>query len=96
MTSHCYPSYCKSPSRVPYVGRISAGENDDVEFIYQFVKYTWSMNHVKLDWQYLNGTPTKFPDYGDFPRTFSMVYVFPNIMYDYLVKSNRNLCYKTL
>ncbi|XP_071644500.1 uncharacterized protein [Temnothorax longispinosus] len=38
MTSHYQPLYCESCSRYPYVGRVSVGEEDSVEFIYQFVK----------------------------------------------------------
>jgi len=76
MTSH-------STSRVPYVGRISVGEND-VEFIYQFVKHTKHQNDIEWEDHYLIGTPTKFPNYGDLPRTFSMVYVFL-IIFSYYV-----------
>jgi len=85
--SHC-SSYCTSANRVPYVGRISAIANDDVDFIYQFVEHTNCKSNFKGC--YLNGTPTKFPNYGDFPQTFSMVYVLPSIIYDYPVKNNRN------
>ncbi|TGZ54423.1 F-box/LRR-repeat protein 4 [Temnothorax longispinosus] len=39
MTSHYQPLYCEmSCSRYPYVGRVSVGEEDRVDFIYQFVK----------------------------------------------------------
>ncbi|TGZ56696.1 F-box/LRR-repeat protein 4, partial [Temnothorax longispinosus] len=38
MTSYCQPLYCERCSRYPYVGRISVGEEEHVDFIYQFVK----------------------------------------------------------
>ncbi|XP_071571936.1 uncharacterized protein [Temnothorax nylanderi] len=38
MTTHNKSSYCESCSRYPYVGRVSVGEKDTVDFIYQFVK----------------------------------------------------------
>jgi len=88
MTSHYYPSYCTSASRVLYVDRISAGKNDDVDdvdFIYQFARlaeYEYENNFLKWGSPYLSGTPNKFPNYGNFPRTFCMVCVFSNIMYD--------------
>jgi len=86
MTFHS--SYCTNANGVPYVGRISAIAKANVDFIYQFVEH--NKNNFKWGGYYLTGTPTKFPNYGDFPRTFSMVCVFPSIIHEYLVKNNRN------
>ncbi|XP_071642290.1 F-box/LRR-repeat protein 4-like isoform X2 [Temnothorax longispinosus] len=38
MTTHNKSSYCESCGRYPYIGRVSVGEEDSVDFIYQFVK----------------------------------------------------------
>ncbi|TGZ46245.1 hypothetical protein DBV15_10635 [Temnothorax longispinosus] len=38
MTSHYQSLHCESCSRYPYVGRVSVGEEDSVDFIYQFAK----------------------------------------------------------
>jgi len=101
-----YHLYCKRANRVPYIDRISVGKNNDVDFIYQFVKHTknenkWkdyvftgtptkNKNNLKWGSNYLAGTPTKFPNYGNFPEIFYIVRVFHSIIYDYPVKSNQN------
>ncbi|XP_071564493.1 F-box/LRR-repeat protein 4-like [Temnothorax nylanderi] len=68
MTTHNKSSYCESCSRYPYVGRVSVGEENSVDFIYQFVKKRfvavdhWSISifHTAPD---IIGPP-KFQNYG--------------------------------
>ncbi|XP_071631885.1 F-box/LRR-repeat protein 4-like [Temnothorax longispinosus] len=38
MTTHNESLNCESCSRYPYIGRVSVGEKDSVDFVYQFVK----------------------------------------------------------
>ncbi|XP_071556703.1 F-box/LRR-repeat protein 4-like [Temnothorax nylanderi] len=38
MTTHNKSLNCESCSRYPYIGRVSVGEKDSVDFVYQFVK----------------------------------------------------------
>ncbi|XP_071634993.1 F-box/LRR-repeat protein 4-like [Temnothorax longispinosus] len=75
MTFH-YPFESESLSQYPYIGRVSTGEENSVDFIYQFVKHYKSHcinNRTTLDTLgYIRGAPTKFPKYGDFSETFIM------------------------
>ncbi|TGZ53105.1 F-box/LRR-repeat protein 4, partial [Temnothorax longispinosus] len=75
MTFH-YPFKSESLSPYPYIGRVSTGEENPVDFIYQFVKHCKDdciKNFATLDTlHYINGGPTKFPKYGDFSKTFIM------------------------
>ncbi|XP_071565496.1 F-box/LRR-repeat protein 4-like [Temnothorax nylanderi] len=75
MTFH-YPFENESLSQYPYIGRVSTGEENSVDFIYQFVKqcnYDCINNLATLDTIcYIYGAPTKFPKYGDFSETFIM------------------------
>ncbi|XP_071573704.1 F-box/LRR-repeat protein 4-like [Temnothorax nylanderi] len=70
MTSHCQTLYCESCSRYPYVGKVSVGEKEHVDFIYQFVKKRF---FPKPDYDRSLSTfytapdiigPPKFPNYG--------------------------------
>jgi len=83
--SHHYPSCCASACRFPYVGRVSVGEEEVNEFVYQFVKKndtTYTKNN-KCEGHYITGTPIKFPNYEDFSRAFSMVCVFSDLLFFY-------------
>ncbi|XP_071565534.1 F-box/LRR-repeat protein 4-like isoform X2 [Temnothorax nylanderi] len=75
MTFH-YPFESESLSQCPYISRVSTGEENSVDFIYQFVKqcnYDCINNLATLDTKYyIYGAPTKFPKYGDFSETFIM------------------------
>ncbi|XP_071573703.1 F-box/LRR-repeat protein 4-like isoform X2 [Temnothorax nylanderi] len=70
MTSHCQTLYCESCSRYPYVGRVSVGEKEHVDFIYQFVKkrfFPKSYSDQGLSTFYTASDiigPPKFPNYG--------------------------------
>ncbi|XP_071582145.1 F-box/LRR-repeat protein 4-like [Temnothorax nylanderi] len=68
MTSHNKSSYCESCSRHPYVGRISVGEEDSVDFIYQFVKKRFvAVDHRSLSIFHTAPDiigPPKFQNYG--------------------------------
>jgi len=88
------PFQCSSYCTSAHVGRISVGKNANIDFIYQFVKH--NMYNYDCKWRkncYLTGTPTKFPNYGDFPRTFFVVCIFLSIIYNYFVII-ATLCYK--
>ncbi|XP_024880161.1 uncharacterized protein LOC112459991 [Temnothorax curvispinosus] len=69
MTTHNQSSYCESCSRYPYVGRVSIGEKESVDFIYQFVTKRFvttnyrnlSVFHTAPD---IIGPP-KFLNYGE-------------------------------
>ncbi|XP_071643773.1 F-box/LRR-repeat protein 4-like [Temnothorax longispinosus] len=70
MASHSQPLYCdESCSQYPYIGRVSVGEEDSVDFIYQFVKKRFvaknhrnnSIFHTAPD---VIGPP-KFQSYGE-------------------------------
>lgn len=80
-------------SQFPYTDKISAGEENRVDFIYQFVKYcyTESSNNFKYfhTAHYILGGPNEFPNYGDFPEAFTMVCTFSGIIYC-SVESNHN------
>ncbi|XP_071635790.1 F-box/LRR-repeat protein 4-like [Temnothorax longispinosus] len=74
MTFH-YPFESESLSQYPYIGRISTGEENSVDFIYQFVKHCRNfINNIDTlnTLHYMYGAPTKFPKYGDFSETFIM------------------------
>ncbi|XP_071571635.1 F-box/LRR-repeat protein 4-like [Temnothorax nylanderi] len=69
MTSHCQPLYYESCSRYPYVGRVSVGEEEHVDFVYQFVKkrFVPAMYQRHLSIFYTAPDiigPPKFPNYG--------------------------------
>ncbi|XP_071560409.1 F-box/LRR-repeat protein 4-like [Temnothorax nylanderi] len=74
MTFH-YPFESESLSQYPYIGRVSTGEENSVDFIYQFVKHCKNdINNLDTlnTLYYMCGAPTKFPKYGDFSETFFM------------------------
>ncbi|TGZ32069.1 F-box/LRR-repeat protein 4 [Temnothorax longispinosus] len=81
MTSHYQPLYCESCSRYPYVGRVSAGEEGSVDFIYQFAKKRFvpkdhqniSIYHTAPD---LIGPP-KFQNYG---QLFHLPFLFEKML----------------
>ncbi|XP_071568059.1 uncharacterized protein [Temnothorax nylanderi] len=68
MTTHNKSSYCESCSRYPYVGRVSVGEEDSVDFIYQFVKKRFvAVDHESLSIFHTAPDiigPPKFQNYG--------------------------------
>lgn len=93
--SHHYPLCYARVCRFPYVGKISVGE-EDVNFVYQFVKkndteYKKNIKCIKYEDHYITGIPIKFPNYEDFQQAFSMVYIFPDIIYYCPVESNLTL-----
>ncbi|XP_071572465.1 F-box/LRR-repeat protein 4-like isoform X2 [Temnothorax nylanderi] len=69
MTTHNHQSiYCESCSRYPYVGRVSVGEEDSVNFIYQFVKKRYVTHHRNLSVFFTASDiigPSKFQNYGE-------------------------------
>ncbi|XP_071644557.1 F-box/LRR-repeat protein 4-like [Temnothorax longispinosus] len=69
MTTHNQPSYCESCSRYPYVGRVSIGEKESVDFIYQFVtKRFVTTNYRNLSVFHTASDiigPPKFLNYGE-------------------------------
>ncbi|XP_071582660.1 F-box/LRR-repeat protein 4-like [Temnothorax nylanderi] len=75
MTFH-YPFESESLSQYPYFGRVSTGEENSVDFIYQYVKHCKNdcVNNLATlhTLHYITGAPTKFPKYGDFSKTFIM------------------------
>ncbi|XP_024875244.1 F-box/LRR-repeat protein 4-like isoform X2 [Temnothorax curvispinosus] len=75
MTFH-YPFESESLSQYPYIDRVSTGEKNPVDFIYQFVnsyRYDCTNNLATLcTLRYIKGGPTKFPKYGDFSETLIM------------------------
>ncbi|XP_071644669.1 F-box/LRR-repeat protein 4-like isoform X2 [Temnothorax longispinosus] len=68
MTTHNQSIYCENCSRYPYVGRVSVGEEDSVDFIYQFVKKRFvDVNHRSLSIFHTAPDiigPPKFQNYG--------------------------------
>ncbi|TGZ51611.1 Uncharacterized protein DBV15_12347 [Temnothorax longispinosus] len=68
MTTHNKSSYCESCSRYPYVGRVSVGEEDSVDFTYQFVKKRFvAVDHRSLSIFHTAPDiigPPKFQNYG--------------------------------
>ncbi|XP_071561192.1 F-box/LRR-repeat protein 4-like [Temnothorax nylanderi] len=68
MTTHNKSSYCESCSRYPYVDRVSVGEEDSVDFIYQFVKKRFvAVDHKSLSIFHTAPDiigPPKFQNYG--------------------------------
>ncbi|XP_071644119.1 F-box/LRR-repeat protein 4-like isoform X2 [Temnothorax longispinosus] len=69
MTTHNQSLYCESCSQYPYVGRVSVGEEDKVDFINQFVKKRFvTMNHRNLS-VFCTAPdiigPPKFQNYGE-------------------------------
>ncbi|XP_077270007.1 F-box/LRR-repeat protein 4-like [Temnothorax americanus] len=69
MTTHNQSLFCESCSLYPYVGRISVGDEDSVDFIHQFVKkrfvaeqnHSYSIFYTAPD---IIGPP-KFQNYGE-------------------------------
>ncbi|XP_024894204.1 uncharacterized protein LOC112468995, partial [Temnothorax curvispinosus] len=68
MTTHNKSLYCESCSQYPYVGRVSVGEEDSVDFIYQFVKKRFvAVDHRSLSIFHTAPDiigPPKFQNYG--------------------------------
>ncbi|XP_024886879.1 F-box/LRR-repeat protein 4-like, partial [Temnothorax curvispinosus] len=68
MTTHNKSLYCESCSRYPYVGRVSVGEEDSVDFIYQFAKKRFvAVDHKSLSIFHTAPDiigPPKFQNYG--------------------------------
>ncbi|XP_024877011.1 F-box/LRR-repeat protein 4-like, partial [Temnothorax curvispinosus] len=68
MTTHNKSLYCESCSRYPYVGRVSVGEEDSVDFIYQFAKKRFvAVDHQSLSIFHTAPDiigPPKFQNYG--------------------------------
>ncbi|XP_071644426.1 F-box/LRR-repeat protein 4-like [Temnothorax longispinosus] len=69
MTSHYQSFYCESCNRYPYIGKVSVGEEDSVDFIYQFVKKrSVAKNHQNISIFHTAPDiigPPKFPNYGE-------------------------------
>ncbi|XP_077269996.1 F-box/LRR-repeat protein 4-like [Temnothorax americanus] len=81
MAFHYQSLYYKSCSRYPYVGRVSVGEKESVDFIYQFVKKRFiTPNHRNLS-LFLTAPdiigPPKFPNYG---QLFHLPFSFRKIL----------------
>ncbi|XP_071572471.1 F-box/LRR-repeat protein 4-like [Temnothorax nylanderi] len=68
MTTHYQPLYCES-CRYPFVGKVSIGEEDSVDFIYKFGKKRFvAVNHESLSVFHTAPDiigPPKFPNYGE-------------------------------
>jgi len=85
--SYHYPLCCANASQFPYVGKIPVGEN--VNFVYQFVKRNDSFTvYITETHENIIGTPIKFPNYEDFAQAYSIVCIFPNIIYYYPIESS--------
>ncbi|TGZ49135.1 F-box/LRR-repeat protein 4, partial [Temnothorax longispinosus] len=80
MTSHYQPLYYESCSRYPYVGRVSVGEEGNVDFIYQFAKKRFvSKNHQNISIYHTAPDiigPPKFQNYGEL---FHLPFLYENI-----------------
>lgn len=84
-------------SQYPYIDKVSIDEEKQVNFIYQYVKdCNIFSEHIKYfnnicTTKYLIGKPAVFPKYGNFSETFSMVCIFPGIIFLLSLESNCNL-----
>ncbi|XP_024894209.1 uncharacterized protein LOC112468997 [Temnothorax curvispinosus] len=81
MTSHYQPLYYESCSRYPYVGRVSVGEEGNVDFIYQFAKKRFvSKNHQNISIYHTAPDiigPPKFQNYGEL---FHLPFLYENML----------------
>ncbi|XP_024893499.1 F-box/LRR-repeat protein 4-like isoform X1 [Temnothorax curvispinosus] len=81
MTSHYQPLYSESCSRYPYVGRVSVGEEGNVDFIYQFAKKRFvSKNHQNISIFHTAPDiigPPKFQNYGEL---FHLPFLYENML----------------
>ncbi|XP_071553516.1 F-box/LRR-repeat protein 4-like [Temnothorax nylanderi] len=84
MTSNYQPLYCESCNRYPFISRVSVGEGDNIDFIYQFAKKRFvPEDHNNYSIFYTAPDiigPPKFPHYGKQfgpPRFFET----PNTLY---------------
>ncbi|XP_071648107.1 F-box/LRR-repeat protein 4-like isoform X2 [Temnothorax longispinosus] len=84
MTSNYQPIYCESCNRYPFISRVSVGEEDSIDFIYQFAKKRFvAKDHMSHSIYYTAPDiigPPKFPhyDYGKQfrPCFFNRTYTF--------------------